>query len=103
MSGNGGLIKLKMMKTVFQLLAFIQVSLLGCAQGTYEEKLESLYKGSVELVKVDSLPPGAVLIDAREKELSLLNMMISNRQILPIFRKIKKSLFIVQWAIVVNA
>jgi rhodanese-related sulfurtransferase len=57
-----------MMKTVFQLLAFIQVSLLGCAQGTYEEKLESLYKGTVELVKADGLPPGAVLVDAREKE-----------------------------------
>lgn len=68
MSGNGGLIKLKKMKTVFQLLAFIQVSLMGCTQGTYEEKLESLYKGTVELVKVDSLPAGAVLIDAREKE-----------------------------------
>ncbi|MFK7755883.1 MAG: rhodanese-like domain-containing protein [Flavobacteriales bacterium] len=57
------------MKRFFQLLAFLQVSLLGCAQNqSFEEKLESMYKGTVELVNPKDLPTDAVLLDTREKE-----------------------------------
>lgn len=46
----------------------MQLSLFGCAQQTYEEKLESLYKGTVETVKSKEIPVDAVLLDTREKE-----------------------------------
>lgn len=56
------------MKKIIQVIAFMQLSLFGCAQQTYEEKLESLYKGTVETVKSKEIPVDAVLLDTREKE-----------------------------------
>ena len=56
------------MKKIFQLVIFIQLSLLGCAQQTFEQELESLYTGSVELVKTDEIPSNAILLDTREWE-----------------------------------
>ena len=57
------------MKKILQIIAFIQVSLLGCAQEkTYEEKLENLYKKTVPLVKPDSVSENAVFLDTRESE-----------------------------------
>lgn len=46
----------------------MHLSLFGCAQQTYEEKLESLYRGTVETVKSKEIPVDAVLLDTREKE-----------------------------------
>jgi len=49
-------------------LAFLQVTILGCAQNqTFDEKLEGMYKGTVELVKPGDLPKDAVLLDTREQ------------------------------------
>ncbi len=57
------------MKKLFQLLAVLQVSLLGCAQNmTFEEKLKTMYNGTVELVNPEAIPEGAILLDTREKE-----------------------------------
>ncbi len=57
------------MKRLIQFFAFIQMSLFGCAQNqTFEEKLDDLYKGTVELVYPADMPADAVLLDTREKE-----------------------------------
>jgi len=56
------------MKRLVQIFTFLQISLLGCSQSTFDQKLESLLKESVPFAKVDSLPENAVYLDARELE-----------------------------------
>lgn len=53
----------------FMLLLFSVLS--ACGQGTYDEKLESLYKKTVPIIHADSLKPrqsNVVILDTRAKE-----------------------------------
>ena len=57
------------MKKLLHIFAFIQMSILGCAQNqTYDEKLDKLYNKTVPLINADSVPEGAAFLDTRELE-----------------------------------
>lgn len=57
------------MKRIFQLLALLNLSFFSCAQNQdYDDKLKSLYKGTVPVIQPDSVPEGTVFLDTRETE-----------------------------------
>ena len=57
------------MKRIIQLIALLQLTFSGCAQDEkYDEKLKSLYKGTVPTVLPDSVSEDAVFLDTRELE-----------------------------------